>query len=466
MTSPVRLFDLFDSAVRGLWRQKVRSALTVTGVAVGACALAFSVSLGLGLRHMIDEQHKKRADFWHVAVSPRDRHDVAPAAEIPPERIEPPAGVTGERRERVRAKLIEAYRNTHPRKASRPMTDVELAELAAIPDVVDVVAGVYFQATVRWKDQSRGRTVMAFPLRSLTVAPRVIAGAMPAADDADGVIVSENLLFDLGVRTDADLAAAVGQPLTLVLSPAFPFAPGVRDSVRIAAVFREMTADERARDESPWSLTSRSEVFLPAATGRRLWERLPGNTGEGYPGCTVHLRPGGDLRAVTTRIEAMGYQQNSMLRGYDSVKMEVTLIAAGLNLFAMISVAVAAIGITNTLATSVVERTREIGILKAVGATRAQVLALFLTEGTVIGLLGGAIGLGVAWGLTFPGDRFVAKLIEEQSQGRFKVETIFEFPLWLPFATVAFATVVTTLAAFFPARRAAGMQPIEALRSM
>lgn len=461
----MRLLDLFTAAVRSLWRQKVRSALTGAGVAVGACALAFSVSLGLGLRHMIDDQFKRRADFWEVNVSPPGRYQPVPEAEIPPEKIEPPAGVVGDRRARVRAKLIQEYQKLHLR-AGRPMTDDHLAELAAIPDVADVIAGFNLRATVQWKGQSRDQFVVAHPLRSLPVGPRVIAGAMPTSDDAAGVIVSENLLYDLGVRTDADLAAAVGQPLTLVLAPAAPFFPGVRQAFPVAAVFREPTPAERALDESPWSMTSRADVFLPAATGKRLWERLPGHAGDGYPGCTVRLTPGGDLRAVTERIEGLGYRPDSALRGYDSVKMEVTMIAAGLNLFAMISVAVAALGITNTLATSVVERTREIGILKAVGATRAQVLALFLTEGTVIGLLGGAVGFAVAWGLSIPGDGFVAKLIRDQSQGRFRVDTIFEFPLWLPAATVAFATVVTTLAAFFPARRAAGMQPIDALRSM
>ena len=93
-------------------------------------------------------------------------------------------------------------------------------------------------------------------------------------------------------------------------------------------------------------------------------------------------------------IEAMGYGTYTSLKWFANAKRKVTMIAGGLNLFAMIALLVAAIGITNTLVTSVIERTQEIGILRSVGATRSQVLGLFLTEGLVIGLVGSATGPG------------------------------------------------------------------------
>jgi putative ABC transport system permease protein len=143
----------------------------------------------------------------------------------------------------------------------------------------------------------------------------------------------------------------------------------------------------------------------------------------------------------------------------------VTLIAAGLNLFAMIALLVAAIGITNTLVTSVVERTKEIGILRAVGATRVQIMGLFLMEGMIIGLVGSSLGLAAARGLSVPADRWVWGMIENIAEGdRLLGSTVFVFPIWLYFASVAFAVLVTTAAAYYPARRAAGIHPIEALR--
>jgi len=531
----VRSWELVRFALSGLWRQKVRSALTLVGVAVGACALAFSLSLAFGLRSMIDREFRGRASFWEVHVRVADRGTPAPEADIPADKIAVPAGVAGDRHDRIRRKLVRDYQNSHPAKPPKPLTADRVAELAAIPDVIDVVAGYAEYGSVRLGDGGRPANIAARPARTLDFGGRLLAGTLPTSDDADDVVVTEYLLYDLGVKTDADLAAAVGRPLGVTIGagvfgrtyslasslgvpggavaasdeqlldkiaarlpqaidgmdlhplekaavkrmlaaaerrkaeadPTARSAATARHEFRIAAVVRNMTPDEEDAAEKRFDYFTRHyEVFLTPGGGRRLFEQLPWVRDAGYPGCTVKLRPGGDLRGVVAAVEAQGFKADSSLVWYDSVKMEVTLIAGGLNLFAWASLFVAALGITNTLATSVVERTREIGILKAVGATRRQVLLLFLAEGTAVGLAGGAVGLAAAWGLSFPGDGLVSRLVREQSQGHINATTVFDFPTWLPATTILFATGVTTVAAFFPARRAARLEPVRALRGV
>src|SRR5262245_63205228 len=95
--------ELMHFAVGGLWRQKVRTALTLVGVTVGTCALAFSLSLGLGLRAFIDKEFQGRDDFWRIIVRadepPPDPND------IPPEKVAVPETIAPERRARIRAPL-------------------------------------------------------------------------------------------------------------------------------------------------------------------------------------------------------------------------------------------------------------------------------------------------------------------------------------------------------------------------
>ncbi len=132
----------------------------------------------------------------------------------------------------------------------------------------------------------------------------------------------------------------------------------------------------------------------------------------------------------------------------------------------MIALFVAGIGITNTLVTSVVERTKEIGILRAVGATRTQISALFLAEGSVH-RAGGQLARAWRWlaGWRCPADRWVWGMIEKVAEGdKLLSKTVFVFPWWLYVASVVFAVLVTTVAAYYPARRAAKIHPIEALR--
>jgi putative ABC transport system permease protein len=112
---------------------------------------------------------------------------------------------------------------------------------------------------------------------------------------------------------------------------------------------------------------------------------------------------------------------------------------------------------------SVLERTHEIGVMKAVGAKPGQVMLIFLVEGLAIGAVGGLAGLVAAWLLSYPGDVLARHLVERRLPMRLE-ESVFDFPLWLTVGAPLLVCVLSTLAAVVPARRAAGIDPIEALR--
>ncbi|HET6573433.1 MAG TPA: ABC transporter permease [Fimbriiglobus sp.] len=530
----MRSVDLIRSAVSGLWRQKARTTLTLLGVAVGGCALAFSLSLGIGLRGMIDREFHSRPNFWQVHVHVAHQGSAVPEADIPPEAIAVEGAMSDERRQRLRAKKVEQYQNTHPRRPPVPLTPDRIAELAAVPDVTEVVAW-QMGAGRAWLGDRAEEVFVVAGKPPAELERRLVAGRMPAPDATDEMLVSEYLLYELGVRDGAQVAATIGRPVRvgvggfgmtkyLNLARSFGVQPGdvnavqeralekiadqlpaavdkldltpaeraalkamfaerdrkksepapawlsdaaARAELRVAGVLREPTLDERKeleRSQGGWALL-RADVFLPPGAGGRLFGQLPWVRETGYEAATLKVRPGGDLKAVAAAAERMGFEQFSAVEWFDAAKREVTLIAAGLNLFALVSLFVAALGITNTLVTSVVERTKEIGVWKALGATDRQVMTQFLAEGAAIGLLGGLLGLGLAWGLSVPGDGLVRRLVQEQSRHEQLIsESVFEFPVWLLAATVGFAALVTTLAAVYPARRAARVQPVEALR--
>jgi putative ABC transport system permease protein len=130
---------------------------------------------------------------------------------------------------------------------------------------------------------------------------------------------------------------------------------------------------------------------------------------------------------------------------------------------AAVALLVAALGIANTMLMSVLERTREIGIMKAVGAGNGHLLCVFLLEGALIGLCGGALGLLFAWGASFPGDAWVRSMVTRDLKIDLQ-ESLFAFPPWLLLTVLLFAVAVTTAAAVYPARRAALVHPVAALR--
>jgi putative ABC transport system permease protein len=141
------------------------------------------------------------------------------------------------------------------------------------------------------------------------------------------------------------------------------------------------------------------------------------------------------------------------------------LIGFTMDFVALLALAVACLGITNTMFTAVLERVKEIGVMKAVGAKDRHILIMFLTEGALIGLVGGWLGVLIGYLVSFPGDNYALKLIQEQDPNMPQPETVFRYPWWLVVGAPTFAVLVTTLAGLLPARRAARVEPVIALRA-
>jgi putative ABC transport system permease protein len=521
--------ELARFALQGLWRQKVRTALTLVGVTVGTAALGFSLALGFGLRAFIENEFRSKPEFWRLTV--RAGEPKVDADDLPPEKVTVRGDLAEDRKARIKDALVTKYLNEGPRVPPVLIDRAAVARMAALPGVSEVRTFRVGTGRAWAADRSAPGTVAAGRLGALE--PRLLAGRLPR-DGAAEVLVSEFILYELGVRDEAGFAAAVGRPvrvevggvknaqplalaraltgrppddyltgpqeralakLTAALPGAldqFPLSADDRAELRglmapkpgadrerpwesgavaageyaVAGVVRLLTREDKKKADplAGWEVRE-GDVFLPPAAGDALFEQLPWAKDVGFPGVEVRVTPGGDLPGTVAAVEAMGFETFSALKWFNSAKKEVTLIAAGLNLFALIALLVAGIGITNTLVTSVVERTREIGILKAVGATRGQVLAVFLAEGALIGLAGGAVGVALARLAAIPADGYVRGLIEQQIRGeKLTTETIFVFPAWLWAGAFLFAVLVTTAAAYYPAHRAAGIDPIRALK--
>ncbi|HUR54671.1 MAG TPA: FtsX-like permease family protein, partial [Gemmataceae bacterium] len=430
----------------------------------------------------------------------------------------------------IRESLVEKHLNSGTLKSGSALTPDAIAEIKAMPDVTEVRTFRFQEGRVWVGDKAKSASVAAGNLSGMT--DRLTAGRVPG-EQADELLVSEFILYELGLRSDAEFDAVVGKKVALeiggvqntrsmtlarVLSgrfatgemtkdqaaalekltaalpkaiDAFDLTPGERaglkalieakpktpelpwqsgDTARgefvVSGVVRPTSRedDKRASPLAAWELR-RGNVLLPTDPGERLFMKLEWMKEHGFPMAEVRVKPGGDMPGLVAAIEKMGFTTYSSLKWFNNAKREVTMIAGGLNLFALVALFVAGIGITNTLVTTVVERTREIGILKSVGATRGQVQGIFLAEGTTIGLTGAMMGLALARVLAIPADKWVHSLIQKQTNGEPLVtNTIFVFPWWLWAGGVLFAVVVTTAAAYYPARRAAKIHPIESLR--
>jgi putative ABC transport system permease protein len=180
-----------------------------------------------------------------------------------------------------------------------------------------------------------------------------------------------------------------------------------------------------------------------------------------YSTVSVRVKDPARIQVVEDAVKKMGFNTFSMLDATRSLRRFFAVLDIFLGIFGSLALAVASIGIINTLVMAILERRREIGIMKAIGASDVDVQKLFFAEAGVMGLLGGALGVALGW--------MIGRLINLGTNVYLRSqaltpEQIWFVPWWLVGFAIVFAIVVSLLSGLYPAARAARLDPVQALR--
>jgi putative ABC transport system permease protein len=180
-----------------------------------------------------------------------------------------------------------------------------------------------------------------------------------------------------------------------------------------------------------------------------------------YSTVIARVSGAGKVDSVEQEIKKLGFNTFSILDATKSMRRFFTIVDLFLGIFGSLALTVASIGIINTLVMAILERRREIGIMKAVGASDIDVRGLFFAEAGAMGILGGVFGVALGWiigrVINFGTNVYLVR------QG-FSREQIWSVPWWLVGAALGFAFVVSLLSGIYPASRAARLDPVQALR--
>lgn len=475
----MRAADLVREAVRALRGSPSRSVLTTLGITVGTMALTLILSLSLGLSRVIDDLVASDEQLRHVVVMPGYGRQASDGFTQP--KVE--GAMSDEKRQRLQRTLLKRSRGG-PSFQIRPRVIDPATEsaVAAMPGVA--AARAFVQDRFELTLQGAPAAASAEPAVVLSVgAPaahpiypgRVLAGRWFASDDEPGVVLHELALWRMGFTSDEAQATVVGRTVKLVARKsavgmaamffgggAGPANAAVAYEVElpVVGVLRERFGEERATFvEEAWAM--QADVFLAQGTARSLWDRQEGRAGP--QALLVTARSLADVERIETSLQEQGLEVRTVREAVEGMKKGLSIVTVVASVLAGIALFVSALGIVNTLVMSVMERTREIGLLKALGATDGDVARVFLVEAGLLGLGGGVVGTLFGFALALVGDELGRRKVEEMFLMPFQGD-LFRFPWTLAAGGLAFAVVTSLLAAIVPTLRAARVDPVRALR--
>lgn len=488
--------DILHLALRNLRQAKLRALLTTMGVVVGVAVIVTMVSFGLGLQGNMLTRFKALDLFSEIRVFGKSLSSMAATT-----RDRAP-GTSNEPSERRRGRL------RLDNSPTRILDDSAIAEIAKIKGVAYVEPHISFGVYVRSNSRvsSQFASGVAVP-NSSSRFQEFVAGRMIGAPDADEVVVSERVARDFGYENFSD---AVGKTVELLAPPneknedkddksaadeepasffGIPFddeAPDesssnglVARTLSIAGVLKTEVR-EGAAQGGLRGLLPRADIYVPLPTARAwtLEHRSPmgqvalelargsGALGEsdteGYDSAVVRVADPVALTEVRKRITDLGFGSFSIVDELEQLRTVFLILDSVLALLGGISLLVASFGIANTMIMSILERTREIGIMKAIGAEDREIKLIFFVEAAVIGLTGGIVGTLLAWAVDGTANRLAYRFILKP-QGASYVD-FFSLPPYLSLGAILFALVISILAALYPAARAARIDPVKALR--
>jgi putative ABC transport system permease protein len=437
----MKFFDLLALIIGNLARRKGRVALTAVGVIIGTTAVVLLVSLGVGLQKNAESQLGGIGDLTRITVYPGFTEGGGPV-------------------------VIDAAGGGPPEQTA-PLNDAALASIAALPGVTAVIPQDYFQAgaTIKINRLEGGGSILGAGTGDLSTLG--VTAAQGTTELLPGTVIVgsqvANNFYDPRLRPGQEPPAPpdlYDQTLNIQLMKWLEDGTVVTKDVRA----RVVGVLEEARDEPDWSIympLTEVERHNAWATGQRIDRNKTG-----YNTVIVKVDDVDNVLDVTDQITALGFQAytpQSFVQGISGFYMILQIVFGAMGAIALL---VAAIGIANTMTMAILERTREIGLMKAVGASNRDVLAIFLGEAAGIGFIGGLGGIVISWGLGQVLNVIVLGYLAGQAAqtGAPPPTGAIATPLWLPSAALLFATLMGLVSGLYPALSAATLAPVAALK--
>ncbi len=458
-----------------LWRTKLRSTLTILGVVIGIGALTSMVSFGTGMQKNVTDAFKKSDLFTSMNVTPK-KLNVEEIVE---------GGMAGI------GDILE--------ETPEPLTDSILMKIRDIEGVEIAFPEETFPGRLVIDDNETNTNILPFPstMRKYSPYNDLLAGDFYDSDSTSSVVIRWETLKGMGyivedpnlnyvltkedslkgveiVPADSFLGKKVTvitatlnkqipkNPLGAIINPTFePFQETQQEFI-ISGITRRMDEFSFDRFRSGLYIPMKTALKIPRLSFSSVWDILSKDKKEGtYSSIYVRVKRIEDMTRVREKIEALGVGVFSIADQLKEIKRGFLIMDSLLGAIGTVALIIAALGIINTMVMSILERTRDIGIMKAVGGSENEIKLIFFVEAAFIGLIGAIFGLALGWVVTRIANEIVNAYLQPADVPAID---LFYFPLWLILGAIAFSILISLAAGLYPAIRAARVDPVKALR--
>lgn len=450
----MRSSDILSICARNLVRRKLRTFLTALGVVIGVALIIIAISIGIGLQASYEEQLSQWGDLTVINVY----------------------NWGGQ---------MWSSSGSYTEVREKNLNDEVLAQIQAM-DGVDIVTPFYevwdpsFQ--MRTKDgryEAYGNIYGIYPEALEKLGYTIKEGeSLREGDREYSVVVGENFAYNFRDTKRSRNNRREPYPDQNGVIPD-PFVNIMRDKLILFAPPNQYddqgkpkgkdfevvphVAGVLERSDRNWEATN--SIFIDIRELQNMVKAYNKQNGikvketkVNYQDVRVKCVDVDAVEAVQSQIKAMGYDCYSMNDSREMMKEQALMIQLVLGGLAGFSLLVAAIGIANTMIMSIYERTREIGVMKVIGAELKNIRLMFLLESGMIGLLGGVLGVGLSVGGSWLFNNLAGGMMGMPGS---KISII---PPWLVLLALFFSLVVGVVFGFLPANRAVKISALEAIK--
>ena len=424
--------DMVIMAAKNLWKRKLRTLLTVLGVVIGTASIVVMMSIGIGLNESYTKELEQWGSLQIIEVYNYNWDNSGGDVKLDDKAVENFEAIEGV--EAV-APMVETYglivannrfvsdvnlRGMDPSLMEEFGYTVSEGRLLQEGDKMQVVLGAYTKDNFRNPKLSWQASMNAGP---------------PEVD-----LFGDRMVFttDYSFGTKYADKSIKSQRIEVV---------GVMDGSNQNAYYTVMPIDQVIKIKEEQARRDRENVGSSSSQKE-----------DKYSTILVKVDNTDNVMDVQQAIKDMGYTAYSLADSLESINEMTNMIKLVLGAIGAVSMLVAAISISNTMIMAIYERTKEIGIMKVIGAKVMDIERLFLTEAAFIGFCGGAVGIVLSYLISF-GINYV---IKTSGQSAYNISSI---PLWLSGVALLFATLVGILAGYLPAKRATKVSALTAIRT-